>query len=80
MLHRPAKRQSSTVKVTLRVIELIRKACSAGEGVIVRFRGRELGIVETNGRGGLCYGGGDVLLTGCTIPRSTVAVLSALYG
>lgn len=77
------KRQSTTAKITLATIELLKSATDAGEGVIIRYRGVEMGLEQVDGKMGFArYGDGPllaVLLTHCTIRKTTVAQLEACH-
>jgi hypothetical protein len=42
------KRQSTTSKITANLVRLITAHCSNGDGVIVRFKGKEYGVIEFN--------------------------------
>ena len=79
------KRQSTTAKVTMETYRLIAASVRGGNGVIVRYRGEELGVVDTDDRGGIpclvCDGESCrfyVSAKRCTIRKTTVETLRCI--
>ena len=76
------KRQSTTAKITRGIAEAIQTATLAGDGVIVRFKGRELGIerVCDDGRTGVYYDHDlgvncHIALSLCTVRKATIEAI-----
>jgi hypothetical protein len=49
------KRQSTTSKITAQLCRLIAAHCANGDGVIVRFKGKEYGVLSVCWEGGSEY-------------------------
>ncbi len=76
------KRQSTTAKLTLSTIRCIAQDVRNGNGVIVRYKGQEVGIVDVLQRGNtaslwlaVLFSGGVVRLSECTIRKATLPFL-----
>jgi hypothetical protein len=72
-----SKRQSTTAKITLKALTLIRVALLYGEGVIVRYKGREYGVIGITRDGAFEVYGSDQLIpiARCTIRKGTTAAI-----
>jgi len=76
------KRQSTTAKITKTTVQAIAQDVRNGNGVIVRYKGQEVGIVDVLQRGNtaslwlaVLFGGGVVRLSECTIRKATLPFL-----
>lgn len=73
-------RQSTTARVTKTTAQCILQDCINGNGVIARYRGNEIGVVNVVSRGGkLClmeYGTHNLYYASeCTIKKHTLPYL-----
>jgi hypothetical protein len=70
-------RASTTAKITRRALTLIGVALLYGEGVIVRFRGREYGVIGiTPGRQFRVFGSDELIpIAACTIRKGTTEAI-----
>ena len=74
-----AKRQSTTKKVTRADIRTMAKCFSRGEGVIVRYKGREYGAFAFDGYGDLVTAEGVHLTPStCTIRKGLTEAVDAI--
>lgn len=73
------KRQSTTAKLTLTTLACIDQDCRNGNGVIVRCKGVEYGVLQVFSMFGktrlYCYGGAVLDAAQCTIPKTTLPCL-----
>ncbi len=71
------KRQSTTKKVSKSDAKTIRQACKLGEGIIVRFKGKEYGVVSVDGTTAETWEGVGLDLRQCTVRKATLPTFEA---
>lgn len=70
-------RQSSVRKITRADVAAIADGCEVSDYVIVRYKGKEHGIIDVQGLHGTTWHGDIVYLPHCTVRRQTVESLLA---